>query len=502
MASGIDRVVKIALGEAGRHRRLVVAGFVATLSVASIIGLGWPKTYTSYTTVLVEDVNILGSLMEGTAVQDGLVDRGRVAREIIGGHRILSQVVASEPWPAARSPAHLQGMMARVRGNTVVTNVGESLIRIEYSDTDPERAFQGAQRMAEYFVQESLDAKASDSRSAFEFVNRQARDYGRKMEAARAELERFRESNADLRGTTPERAREQVYEIAQELETLRRTLREAQVRKTALEQQLRGESSTLSADERVDAVTLRIAELRSELAELRRRYHDSHPDVAQVQEQIAELQGQARSGTGSGVGGGLTALNPIHQQMRQDLYRTSADIAAIQASVGAAESALEEARSRVKRLETVEAQLGELARAFEVNQDLYQDLLQRRERARLSLDLTQEKPNQPLRVAEPAFLPHSAQGLELLHFVVGGTILGAILPIAGLIGWQQANPRVRDRRDLVDGLEVPVMAAVPHYATPSEQRARARGTAVIAVVVGTAVLIAVSLVILRTQGVI
>ena len=56
-----------------------------------------------------------------------------------------------------------------------------------------------------------------------------------------------------------------------------------------------------------------------------------------------------------------------------------------------AESMLNEELHRSGRIADSESALAELTRDYEVNRDIYQDLLRRRENARVSMELDREK---------------------------------------------------------------------------------------------------------------
>src|SRR5260221_12114280 len=63
--------------------RLFVTLFVVVNVMALAAGFVWPKNYTSSTSILVDDKNVIQPLMLGAAVATDIADRGKNAREVI-----------------------------------------------------------------------------------------------------------------------------------------------------------------------------------------------------------------------------------------------------------------------------------------------------------------------------------------------------------------------------------------------------------------------------------
>src|SRR5438105_8384169 len=85
---------KLLVNEAMLHRRLLVSVFVLVNVSFVVAGLLWPKTFTSSSTVYIEERSIIQPLMQGTAVAaTTIVDRAKIAREVIFSRKILDQVM-------------------------------------------------------------------------------------------------------------------------------------------------------------------------------------------------------------------------------------------------------------------------------------------------------------------------------------------------------------------------------------------------------------------------
>ena len=126
--------------------------------------------------------------------------------------------------------------------------------------------------------------------------------------------------------------------------------------------------------------------------------------------------------------------------------------------------------ARGRRIALSEGDLAELTRDYEVNRYIYQDLLRRRENARVSMDLDKEKRGLTMRVQDPATLPLRPTGLSLMHFVLAGLFAALAIPVALLFLLAKFDPRIRSRKQLQDAVEVPVLASIPAYRTSLARR--------------------------------
>src|SRR5215471_18441146 len=96
-----EQVARALINELFYSRRLVVVLFAALNAAALGLGLVWQRSYTASTSILVDDRNIVQPLMQGTAVPTEVVDRGRNAREVIYGRKIMDRILENGGWLAS-----------------------------------------------------------------------------------------------------------------------------------------------------------------------------------------------------------------------------------------------------------------------------------------------------------------------------------------------------------------------------------------------------------------
>jgi polysaccharide chain length determinant protein (PEP-CTERM system associated) len=482
MQINLEQFLRVLAGETFKYRNLAVGIFIFINLFAVIVGLMWPKTYTSSSTVFVEEKNIIQPLMQGAAVATSVTDRTRIAKEIIFGRKIMNQVIEEAGWLQDRlTDIEKEKLIDALKSRTTILSVGNNLVKIEYKDEVPARAFKTAQKYTELFISESLGTQTQEGQAAFEFIDNQVKEYHEKLSGAEQQLKEFRSVNVDARPGTEAEVAGRINALQATIEKTSLAIKEARIKQGSLEKQLSGEAEVAVTATREGQYIMRIGELQSQLDTLRLTYLDTYPDIVRIKHQIEDIQENiaqekrkreagrelVKSG-GQVVVDESTRMNPLYQQLKQQLFETKTDIETLTTRLAETNQLLRVETSRARRIHAGEASLAELTRDYEVNRDIYHDLLKRRENARVSRNLNRDKQGLTLRVHEPAFLPLQPSGARFMYFVIGGLLLGFIAPPALIYGLQKADPRIRYSLLISDRLNLPVLAEVPHLMTPGE----------------------------------
>src|SRR3546814_12990701 len=111
-----------------------------------------------------------------------------------------------------------------------------------------------------------------------------------------------------------------------------------------------------------------------------------------------------------------------------------------------------------------------LNRDYDVNREIYQDMLRRRENARVSMGLDQEKRGLTLRVQDPPTIPLRPTGLRFMHIAVAGVLLAVAVPIGLLWLLVRFDPRVRSPQLVASNSRYPLLARIPAYPSPRDRR--------------------------------
>ncbi|HSB02331.1 MAG TPA: XrtA system polysaccharide chain length determinant [Anaerolineales bacterium] len=506
-----EQLLRVLFIETFHYRKTVVTIFIVVYIAMLALGLTWPKVYTASTSIVVEEKRVVQPLMQGAAVATDVADRARLAREVIYGRKIMDQILEYAGWAkSSLTPTEHDNIIRKLTKRTKVTNNGRDIIRIEYSDDEPERALKITQKLADLFISETLSSKSAESQSAYDFINKQTEAYHEKLTKAEQQLKDFRTANLDARPGSDADISARLTQLQTRIQQATQDLKEAEVRKVSLEKQLSGEAEVASTLSREGQFRSRIAELQSKLETLRLSYHDTYPDVVQIKHQIEDLNQaivedqQARAAakaSGRVVLNEGVINNPLYQQLKQELSQTKLNIEMLDARITEAKRSLAQELELGKRVHGGEAELSELTRDYQVNRDIYQDLLKRRENARVSMNLDMDTQGLALRIQEPPQLPLHPSGLRFLHFIIAGLVLGIALPLGMLFIRIYLDPRIRSGMLISEKRKLPLLAVIPQMWAPSEMQTLSREVEWLSIAVGGVALVVVATGTLRYTGV-
>lgn len=483
------------LKEVRARKWLSLLVFVVVSFGVLAAGFLWPYKYQSETVIFIDDQNIIRPLMEGNAVATKINDTASAVQELLWSRDVIEKVATDEEifgeGAADVDRPKLESRIFTLKDNLSVVPRGDSYFAIAYEAESPMRAFQVAQRMGQLFIEETNQRKRTESRNAYEFINSQVRSYERQLAATEERLQAFLSENVD--GTEGD-ANDRMDNLRNQLEQSQMEKSELEARERSLESELSRVNPTIRQGRTPDAYQTRITSLEERLDNLRLRYHDTYPDIVILREQLQELRRQRSRALANQVGepepvGDESLSNPVYQEIQTELSATRADIQTMNSRINSFKKLLEEQARRMERIQENKAQYMELTRDMEVNKEIYDDLLKRRERARVSMHLDVEGQGLNYRINEKAQFPLGASGPGFPMFAAAGLFLGLAAPFGLVAGLLQIDPRVRAREQLEESLELPVLVQLPEIKTPFEQRRDRRVTMLVGVIALVTVLV-------------
>ena len=505
-----EQIVHALINESFHSRRLFVGLFVIVNIAMLAAGLLWPKSYVASTSIIVDEKNIIEPLMKGAAVPTEMADRNRNAREVILGGRVMNQVLERGGWLANRPALEREALIEQIKARTTITPVGRDVIKIDYRDSDQDRTLLVTKAFAELFIQEMVAEKESETRSAFDFIDKQAQEYQRKLMSTEEELRQLRSSSLDARPGSDIELSARLIALNTRIENTTLELREAEMKRASLERQVNGEAEVTVLATREGQFRARIAELQAKLDTLRLSFYDTHPDVVQLKNQIQDLRAEAsaqrerreKAKPSERMEPDETVVNnPVYQQLRRELLQNQLSIDALKARIADAQRLLQEEVNRGKSLHSGDARLVELTRDDQINREIYQDLLRRRERARVSVSMDSDRQGSNFKILEPARSSPSPNAPRFWQFVLGGFVLGVLIPLGLLFARLQFDPRVRLASAISERHKVPVAAIVPHLWSPGELLGLRKELTTLALIVAATLALSVTLSVGRLVGV-
>jgi polysaccharide chain length determinant protein (PEP-CTERM system associated) len=455
-----------------RFRFWVVAIFLAIAFMVLAVGFMWPKNYTTSAVLYADDTNIIGPLLKGNA-EVTQIDRSAKVSEIIYTKPIMLSVgrrsgLIKDGMTEVEQLRVVDFIRARVRIERERSN---DYFSLSFTSNNPDVSFEVLNAMVAEFIENAARKKRDESMSAYNFIDSQVQIYKRQLETAEEKLKEFNAQNTD---GTVDQVNSRLASLRQELETLKINLEETQARINSITQQLGSEGQYLQAKGQVDEFRQRRNVLTAQLEQLQLSYQDSYPDIVSLKAQIAEVDQsiQKMQETGAVFGSGEKVQNPLYEELRKQLSESDVELRTQKRRIQSLTKLQTEELARQERIAARQAQLSELTRDNDVFRRVYEEMLQKKEAARLSMTLDKEGQGVTYRVQESPSFPLRPSGLRFIHFALLGPFLAFLAPISLLIAYVFLDPHLRSARILQKQLpeDVPMIGVIPHYDSPIVQR--------------------------------
>ena len=307
------------------------------------------------------------------------------------------------------------------------TRGNASLYRISVRNRDRELARRTTQALITVFIESSLAEKRDDSTGAQSFIDEQIAGNEVRLIEAEDRLARFKQQNVGvLPGASGGDYYSRLEQTREALRQARLELEEMENRRDELKRQLAGEKP-LEGSQFASPLDSRIEALQLRLDALLARYTEQHPEVRQILGLIDELEKRKEESASSmdetvAPAAGLSE-NPVYQGMRAMLAEAEAGVAELRVRVQEYERRSSDLNAKVNQIPEVEAQLKQLNRDYNVIYERHQQLLQRRESARLSQDVEDNASDVSFRVIDPPYVPSTPNDPNKLLLNAGVLVL-------------------------------------------------------------------------------
>jgi polysaccharide chain length determinant protein (PEP-CTERM system associated) len=355
----------------------------------------------------------------------------------------------------------------------------DDIYTISYTATNPKLGKDVVQSLLTMFVEGSFGGKKQDSDKAVQFIDDQIKNYEEKLSAAENRLKEFKLKNMGVLPTGTGDYSGKVQEAGDLLSNARLQLAEAEQSRNALRAQINGDAKGPKGepigfvDPEVEA---RIAATQKSLDALRMQYTEVHPDIVANKRLLEQLMARkaddAKNKKRSADPG--ASYSPMLQQMTVSLSTAESQVAALRARVNEYAMRYERLKAQSTEGPEIEAQYAQLNRDYAINRDNYTKLVERRESAKLSGDLSTATDMLTFRVIDPPTAPMIPSGpnrVRLFSMVFAGALLSGL---AAAFLMSQFRPTFLSQAALRDVTGIPILGAISMNWTPEQTIRRRR----------------------------
>jgi protein tyrosine kinase modulator len=428
----------------------VVIPFVLLVTAAVATSYVLPKKYRSSTLILVESEKVPDAFVASMATERTTKRLQTIRQEILSRTRLERVINELQPYGPVGNRS-LTVTVETMRQAIDIAVKGNDAFSIDFVHRNPEMAMKVANRLATLFIEEATRSREEQVGEAYQFIETQLADARRELESREVALRRYKEQHM---GTLPE-------QTPANLATLQRLQMEQQSvnenLRAATERLISVESNPTKAAAAASDSTL--GQLQSQLATLRGRYTDEHPDVRALKARIAVLEREQASKAP------VTTDDPA-ATARTQVEAARADVQKIKDRLADIDAKIATFQGRVEQAPRTEQDIATLSRDFQKLNENYLTLLNKKLEAQMAAKLEQRWKGEQFRILDPANLPERPIFPNKRLFLAAGLFLGLLAGIAAAVAADFLDHSVKSVRELEQLLPFPVLAVIPSFKDP------------------------------------
>jgi len=455
--------------------------------VLSLVGCGagfatarfLPKRYTSRTLVLVQQPTVPGDYVK-PVVSEGTTERlSTMQQEILSRSRLEPVIQQFGLYREDLSRVPMEDLVSRLRNAVTVTPLapmaetnarGLPGFTISVDFNDPRMAQQICSTITSMFMEENLQLRQRQAEQTTQFLGKQLEDAKGKLDEQDMKLASFQRRYL---GSLPDDEAMNInilQGLNAQLDAATQAISRAQQDKTFEESSLNQQLTEWKASQdghSPQTQQQQLAALQTQLADLKSKYTDDHPDVIRVRNDIETLRKKINDAGGEGdstntVKSNQTSVEPAAiQLLRAQIHVNDEAIKEHAAEEAQIQQRIKLYQSRIEASPGVEQEYKQLTRDYQTALDFYNDLLKKRDQSAMATDLEKRQEGEQFQVLDPANLPDNPSFPKRLNFGFGGLAAGLALGCGLTAVLEMRDTSLRSERDVELLLHLPVMATIP-----------------------------------------
>lgn len=347
--------------------------------------------------------------------------------------------------PPGQDTALQEGVLEHFQESLDIKPVRRSrAVEINFDSLDPNLSARVVNALASNYVQKNLEARYDAAQKASEWLSLQLVDLKSKLEKSDEAMQKYAADNGLLILQTDNGNTESI--INQSLRELQEELNHAQDVRYEKESVYRliqaGDYGSLPGvfdNKLLQELSVRLAELQREHAQLAVTFTEDYPRVQQIQGQIAELQAALDRERGRAV---REISNDYFAAVRQEKLL---------------QQALAKKKQEANVIAEKSVQYGILRRDVDTNKNLYEGLLQRLKEVGVSAGLNASN----IRVVDPGKASYVPVAPKVALNLGLAAILGMALGVCAAFFQEHLDQTIQDAGDVDRYLRVPALAFIP-----------------------------------------
>jgi succinoglycan biosynthesis transport protein ExoP len=346
---------------------------------------------------------------------------------------------------AVSDPSVQETVLTRFQDRLDIRPIRRSrAVELRFDSQDPELAARAVNAVAENYIQKNLEARWDATQKASEWLSQQLKDLKAKLEKSEDDMQKYAADNGLLYLETDKGSAESI--VNQSVRELQDELTRAQADRFEKESIFRlvqsGDYGSLPGvfeSKLLQDLTVRLADLEREHAQLAATFTEDYPKVKEIQSQIAEIKGS------------------LERERWRAAQKISNDYFAALRREKLVRQAFAEKQTEANQIAEKSVQYGILSREVDTNKGLYEGLLERLKEAGVSAGLKASN----IRIVDRGTVPYKPIAPNYPLNLGLAAFLGLGLGVSMAFLKEHLDQTIRYSEDVFHILGVPVLGFIP-----------------------------------------
>ncbi len=454
---------------------LFVAIACAVIAVVIAFAFSLPNTYLAKSTVFIER-NVINSLIEGIAVTPSIEERLSVLDHSMKSRKLLLKVLQE-------LGIDVSAMNEEAAENTIkyfqistkidIERKGQSrgsvlnLFTVSYVDKDPIFARDYINILVKRYIAENILDKKEEANVANQFLLEQIDHFKNKIDRLDVKIIEFRKQKGIFAVMDERKIVDEIKGAEEKIEEIHLTKMELRAKREMIKKQLEEEHPYTIAIRGYNENTLsgRLAVLQNRLNQLLAKYTENYPDVINVMAEIESIKAQMKEGIevpedDESSEAGMSTLNPLHQQLKEELGKNELEMAALNVKEKHLVKSIETKKHNLKNIPGEKKILADLEGDRESLKKTYDQLIQRLGQSEVSTQMEAQDKAATFRIVDPAILPVKPEGPDRLKIIIAGVFASLGLAFGTLLLLDNLDRSVKTV-DVLKSLGYPILSVIP-----------------------------------------
>jgi polysaccharide chain length determinant protein (PEP-CTERM system associated) len=513
---------------AWRRRWVIVVPGVLGAYAALIVSSQLRDTFQSEMLIQVVPQRVPDSYVRSTVTMRTQDRLNALSQQVMSRTELERLIREMNLYEADRDVLPMQDVVERMRANVsiqVMNARDADAFYVRFTYPDPAVATRVTERLGGLFIDMNARDRGDLAQATNAFLEVQLAEARTRLEEQERKLQLFRQRNAGQLPSQLDSNMQAINRTQLEVQALVESLARDQDRKLMLERlynEIQAEvlipaqpPVTAGALQQGDPAAVamamnveqQLALARETLARLEIRLRPEHPDVLRTKGMIDELEKrlaeerekQAAAEKSDQAGEDTPALRPVAatadqvrrerlRQMRVDIENLERDMGYKQSREQRLRTTIAEYQQRIEQVPGLESEWIALTRDYDTQLGMYKSLLAKSEESRVATELERRQVGEQFRILDRPRTPIRPIGIDRFRLNVVGAFGGLVvgLALAALLEFRDATYRTAD--DVLEVLELPVLALIPLVTTDLDRQHARRRRLVLSVVVALALI--------------